>query len=54
MWEVEYTNEFEGWWLDLSQEQQEALDDRVMLLMEHGPSLRRPVVPISHHLVTRT
>lgn len=44
MWEVEYTNEFEEWWLDLSQEQQEALDDRVMLLMEHGPSLRRPVV----------
>ena len=44
MWEVEYTNEFEQWWLDLTQEQQEALDDRVMLLIEHGPSLRRPVV----------
>lgn len=44
MWEVEYTHEFEEWWADLTQEQQEALDDRVMLLVEHGPGLKRPVV----------
>ena len=44
MWEVEYTDEFEQWWLDLTQEQQEALDARVMLLAEHGPGLKRPVV----------
>jgi hypothetical protein len=44
MWEVEYTYEFEQWWLDLTQEQQEALDARVMLLAEHGPGLKRPVV----------
>lgn len=44
MWEVEYTDEFEAWWRDLTQEQQEALDDRVTLLAEHGPSLKRPVV----------
>lgn len=44
MWEVEYTNEFEQWWLELTAEQQEALDDRVMLLAQHGPALKRPVV----------
>ena len=52
MWEVEYTDEFEDWWRELTQEQQEALDDRVMLLAQHGPGLKRPVVgeiKASHH-----
>lgn len=44
MWEVEYTHEFGEWWDTLTVEQQEALDDRVMLLAEHGPALKRPVV----------
>lgn len=44
MWEVEYTDEFGKWWDGLTAEQQEALDDRVMLLTEVGPSLRQPVV----------
>lgn len=44
MWEVEYTDEFGDWWSGLTSEQQEALDDRVMLLAEVGPNLRRPVV----------
>ena len=44
MWEVEYTDEFEDWWMSLAQAQQEALDDRVMLLAERGPHLGRPVV----------
>lgn len=44
MWDVEYTDEFENWWRDLAVDQQEALDDRVMLLAEHGPGLKRPVV----------
>ena len=44
MWEVEYTHEFEERSGALSVEQQEALDDRVMLLAEHGPDLKRPVV----------
>ncbi len=44
MWEVEYTDEFEAWWAELAQGQQEALDDRVTLLAEHGPGLKRPVV----------
>jgi hypothetical protein len=41
-WPVEYTDEFEGWWNKLSEEQQEALAARVKLLEQHGPSLRRP------------
>ena len=44
MWVVEYTNEFEAWWHTLNEEQQEALTDRVTLLGENGPSLKRPVV----------
>jgi hypothetical protein len=44
VWEVEYTDEFEQWWLLLTDDQQEALDDRVTLLAEAGPGLKRPVI----------
>ena len=44
MWEVEYTDEFEEWWQELAEDQQEALDDRVMLLAKVGPALKRPIV----------
>lgn len=44
MWEVEYTDEFGRWWSGLTDDQQEALDDRVKLLAENGPGLKRPVV----------
>ena len=44
MWEVEYTDEFGEWWHTLAVGQQEALDDRIQLLAEHGPGLKRPVV----------
>lgn len=44
MWEVEFTDEFEEWWSNLDQDQQEALDDRVMLLASVGPGLKRPAV----------
>ncbi len=43
-WEVEYTDDFGAWWRELTQAQQEALDDRVMLLAEVGPALKRPAV----------
>jgi len=43
MWEVEYTDEFAECWMGLTQDQQEALDDRVMLLAQRGPALGRPV-----------
>ena len=52
MWEVEFTDQFEQWWRRLSQDQQEAVDERVMLLAERGPALKRPIVgavSISRH-----
>jgi hypothetical protein len=44
MWEVEFTDEFERWWLDLNGDQQVALTAGVELLIEHGPALGRPLV----------
>jgi hypothetical protein len=43
-WEVEYTDQFEAWWEQLTEEQQEAIAARVTLLEQHGPLLRRPYV----------
>ena len=37
-WAVEYTDEFEAWWVDLADEMQNDIDRVVMLLEEHGPS----------------
>ena len=48
MWEIEYTDEFGEWWDSLTRDQQEALDDRVMLLTEVGPSLKPPWSARSH------
>ena len=42
VWEVEYADEFEVWWRDLSEEQQDAVAARVELLMEHDPNLPFP------------
>ena len=44
VWHVEYTDEFWLWWLGLTEDQREALDDCVTLLAEKGPNLKRPVV----------
>ena len=41
-WEVEYTNEFERWWSDLTERQQDALAAKVQLLMRYGPFLPYP------------
>ena len=43
-WEIEYTDQFEQWWEQLSGDEQEALNARVTLLAVRGPSLKRPVV----------
>jgi hypothetical protein len=43
-WEVEHTSEFEEWWDGLTVDEQIALEQRVGLLAEHGPALRRPIV----------
>ena len=41
-WEVEYTDEFEEWWLGLTEEEQISVDAMVQLLEERGPQLPFP------------
>ena len=41
-WEVEYTDEFEAWWLGLNEEEQIDIDAVVGLLEEKGPHLPYP------------
>ena len=41
-WEVEYTNEFEDWWLELTERQKDSINSKVNLLMERGPRLAYP------------
>jgi hypothetical protein len=48
VWEIEVTDEFEDWWDALSVDQQEAVNDRVVLLGQRGPDLGRPVVERIH------
>jgi hypothetical protein len=43
-WEVEYTDEFEVWWNDLSEDEQESIAAAVEFLEERGPTLGRPFV----------
>lgn len=44
MWEVEYTNTFESWWGDLTDDEQERVAAAVSLLEQGGPALGRPLV----------
>ena len=41
-WTVEYTDEFEAWWVELTEGMQDDIDRVVMLLEEHGPTLGFP------------
>ena len=41
-WNVEYTDEFGGWWSGLGESAQEELAAVVELLVEHGPGLGFP------------
>ncbi len=41
-WEVEFTDEFGGWWDALSADEQDSVNYSVRLLQEHGPNLKRP------------
>jgi hypothetical protein len=43
-WEVEYTDQFGGWWDNLAGEEQEAVTAAVNVLQRGGPSLGRPLV----------
>ncbi|MCW5589124.1 MAG: type II toxin-antitoxin system RelE/ParE family toxin [Legionellales bacterium] len=42
MWEVEYTDEFELWWNDLSEGEQEDIAASIGLLEQLGPQLNFP------------
>lgn len=41
-WEVEYTDEFDAWWLELDEFEQESVAASVGLLEERGPTLGYP------------
>jgi hypothetical protein len=41
-WEVEYTDEFEGWWGRLSEDEQVSVRASIKLLMNLGPHLPFP------------
>lgn len=41
-WTVEYTDEFEMWWIELAEGVQDDIDRVVMLLEDRGPSLGYP------------
>ncbi|KTB79726.1 type II toxin-antitoxin system RelE/ParE family toxin [Pseudomonas syringae] len=41
-WDVKYTDEFEDWWVALSENTQEDIDSHVRLLEERGPHLEYP------------
>ena len=48
-WDIEFTNEFERWWNDLSEDEQDSVDQMVRLLQMRGPS------PVSYtHLTLPT
>jgi len=38
-WEVEYTDQFGGWWDELSEDDQERITIAVAVLEERGPGL---------------
>ena len=40
--DVEYTNEFGAWWVELAEQEQDDVTAVVELLMEHGPRLPFP------------
>jgi hypothetical protein len=44
MWDVEFTDQFERWWEDLSVKEQDSIDAAVDMLQQRGPGLGRPYV----------
>jgi len=47
-WEIEYTDQFEEWWITLSGPEQTAIDKAVEALQRDGPSLGRPLADAVH------
>ncbi len=46
-WDVEYTEEFGGWWESLTAEEQESIAVSVRLLEERGPRLDSRIAALS-------
>ena len=42
MWEIDYSEEYQSWFLNLDGAGKEAVFQRVLLLQEFGPNLGRP------------
>lgn len=47
-WEVEYTDEFGGWWDGLTEAEQVSVNAKVLLLQRFGPALSRPHADVIH------
>jgi hypothetical protein len=47
-WEIEFTDEFDGWWSSLTAEEQDSIADMVYVLEEFGPALARPQADTVH------
>lgn len=43
-WEIEFTDQFEEWWVTLREKDQDAIDRAVTALQLDGPTLGRPLV----------
>jgi hypothetical protein len=41
-WQIEYTDEFDAWWAELSEDEQVVVAAKVELLQKFGPNLPRP------------
>ena len=48
MWEIEVTDQFDEWWSTLTDDQRQAVTDRVDVLAARGPDLGRPIVERIH------
>jgi hypothetical protein len=51
-WNVEFTDMFDQWWSELSEDEQVEINAKVILLQQHGPTLPRPhsdVIVTSRH-----
>jgi hypothetical protein len=47
-WEVVFTDEFEGWWDGLTEDEQISVNRKVILLQQRGPALSRPHADVIH------
>lgn len=54
MWEIDYSEEYQSWFVNLDEAGKEAVFQRVLLLQEFGPNLGRPYADTLKGLVKST